>query len=212
MAELQTGVQKHPKVILVQEPYFAKRQTPKAPQGFNIYYSQGTTPRAIILVSRSLTSIGLDHLSTRDTVLVQVTAGQEDFFVCSSYLDITVPHVVYDVDECVDHAHRTKLPIIIGMDSNCHSELWGCPNSNPRGEVLEEFIFNKNLILHNQGNKPTFMGAVGSSIIDLILSSTSLVDKILSWQVLDEDYMSGHKMITFQLQVDNTSPQVFYRD
>ena len=137
MAELQTGVQKHPKVILVQEPYFAKRQTPKAPQGFNIYYSQGTTPRAIILVSRSLTSIGLDHLSTRDTVLVQVTAGQEDFFVCSSYLDITVPHVVYDVDECVDHAHRTKLPIIIGMDSNCHSELWGCPNSNQRGEVLE---------------------------------------------------------------------------
>ena len=57
------------------------------------------------------------------------------------------------------------------MDSNSHSELYGL-ETNTRGEHLEDFIGQYNLKVENQGKTLTFQAAVGSSIIDVTLTSS----------------------------------------
>ena len=71
--------------------------------------------------------------------------------------------------------------IIIGMDSNCYSELYGL-ETNKRCEHLEDFIGQYNLKVENQGKIPTFQAAIGSSIIDVTLTAGISVT-INNWRV-----------------------------
>ena len=43
--------------------------------------------------------------------------------ICSSYQDIIFPETVNNVDKCVDKAKAIGKEIIIGTDSNAHSQL-----------------------------------------------------------------------------------------
>jgi hypothetical protein len=38
------------------------------------------------------------------------------------------------------------------MDSNCHSSLWGSPDTDPRGSWLEMLLFAQGLVVLNVGN------------------------------------------------------------
>ena len=115
----------------------------------------------------------------------------------TSYQDITYPEVVNNIDECAEKAKANKEQIIIGTDSNAHSQLWMSETSNYRGEIFEDFITQSNLLVCNRGNKYTYDCAIGKSIIDITLVTIPLVDRIKDWKVHDEDYLSDHKLITF---------------
>jgi hypothetical protein len=42
--------------------------------------------------------------------------------------------------DSIAFANNKGLKYIIGIDSNAHSTIWGCPRDNPRGKLLEESI------------------------------------------------------------------------
>ena len=89
-------------------------------------------------------------------------------------------------------------------DSNAHSSAWGDKKTDSRGEQLEDLlILDRRLSLLNEGNAPTFVGAQGSSIIDLTLVSPSLLPYINHWGVHDEFLFSDHKLI--QIHLENVS-------
>ena len=132
--------------------------------------------------------------------------NKQIFAVCSSYQDIDVPEVINNIDKFVEHSIALNKDIIIGTDSNAHSQLWMSPSSNPRGEIFEDFISHNNLFVCNIGNKYTYDCAIGKSIIDLSLVSTTMVDRIKDWVVHDEDFLSDHKLITFNLNTNKAQP------
>ena len=73
----------------------------------------------------------------------------------SAYLDITLPGVVPEpLGRLVDHCRREGKQLLIGMDSNSHSTLWGCEDDSARGEVLEGFILTNSLVVGNRGSVP----------------------------------------------------------
>ena len=77
-------------------------------------------------------------------------------------------------------------------------------DDNPRGVELEEFIFEQGLFVQNIGSTPTWrgIGGLGSTIIDITLT-LNCGERVSNWQVLPEQTLSDHKMISFKVDKPN---------
>ena len=78
------------------------------------------------------------------------------------------------------------------MDSNAHSNLWGSPTTNKRGEILENITLHHGLNILNKGSTPTFHSPVGKSVIDVTLSSADMLEYMTNWEVMGESSLSDH--------------------
>jgi hypothetical protein len=86
------------------------------------------------------------------------------------------------------------------MDSNSHSNVWFDKNNDYRGDLINIFIAQNNLILlNNNKNVPTFETSRGNSSIDLTIASIDLTGFVNDWRVLDEESASDHKYINFNI-------------
>ena len=108
----------------------------------------------------------------------------------------------------MDYADEKDCKIVLGLDSNAHSELYGL-ETNARGEILEEFIFNRGLDVENRGNIPTFCTLRGttlaSSCIDITLSRGI---NVVNW-VVDESFNnSDHNTLHFEILLDKEPPKL----
>jgi hypothetical protein len=88
---------------------------------------------------------------------------------------------------------------IIGSDTNSRSCLWNSPETDLRGHTLNEFIQQYQLFVLNSGNKPTFWRQNGQSFIDVTLCSSSLLKHCEQWTVRNEESLSDHCFITYNL-------------
>ena len=88
------------------------------------------------------------------------------------------------------------------MDSNAHSVLYG-PDSNPRGEELENFILEHGLMVENVGMRPTFQAkrktCTIATHIDVTLSR-GLSGVIKNWEVNLDFNGSDHNTILFRME------------
>ncbi len=89
----------------------------------------------------------------------------------------------------------------MGADSNAHSVLWGCEETNRRGEEFEDLILRFNLNVASSGGEYTFSTSRANSIIDITLinplTPSSFFPK--NWRVLAEESFSDHKYLAFEL-------------
>ena len=75
--------------------------------------------------------------------------------ICSGYLDITQPVVQDWLSKVVKYAESKDSELLIGMDTNCHSNLFG-EDTNKRGRDFEDFVIENALAIENVGTVPTF--------------------------------------------------------
>ena len=190
-------------ICLIQEPHFyGFKPSSIDRRSMQVLHGKGTKkhwPRAMIIASKGLKISLIEALTSRDITSINLHNSNEEVIICSAYQDITFPETINNIDKCVEHSQRVNKDIIIGTDSNAHSQLWMSESANSRGEVFEDFITLNNLFVCNVGNKFTYDCVIGKSIIDITLVSTLLVDRIGNWTVHDEDYLSDHKLISFNL-------------
>ena len=212
MVELSKSNDKH-FVCLIQEPHFYGTKPSSIDRRYmQVLHSKGTKklwPRSMIVASKDLKLSLIEALTSRDTTCANLHNLKEEIIICSSYQDITFPEVINNIDKCVEHSKQVNKEIIIGTDSNTHSQLWMSESENIRGEIFEEFMTQNNLFVSNIGNKNTYDCANGKSIIDITIVSMNLVDRVRNWTVQDEDYFSDHKMISFNLEVEKQLPGYF---
>ena len=83
------------------------------------------------------------------------------------------------------------------MDSNAHSTLWA-PDSNRRGDIIDEFIFDYGLRVDNVGTKPTFQARGVATTIDITLSLN--LGPLTDWRVGDVITLSDHNQIEFEIE------------
>ena len=187
-------------LYFIQEPRVRKHRIIGLPKDAQIMYKrvQGTIPRTAVVGSKDL-NLWLDpRFSTPDlTTCVWLTGNKREqrFYVASLYLDINNTSVVFkELEELVSYCNQNNLPLLIALDSNAHSTIWGL-ETNPRGERLEEFIAANNLRVENKGKKPTFVARGSETHIDLTL--TLNMDNVQDWEVEDVDMSSDHCRIKF---------------
>ncbi|GAB1860790.1 Reverse transcriptase [Camponotus japonicus] len=127
-----------------------------------------------------------------------------DFMFITCYISPNVDVNEYEefldeLDDMITEAHDYK--VIVGGDFNAKSTLWGAPRTDTRGDRLERWCSTQDLIILNQGNKPTCIRHQGQSIVDLTWCNSVARPSIVSWDVLDTETLSDHVYIAFEIDV-----------
>lgn len=190
-------------IAFLQEPYIKHgRLVGFGNQGSTVMYCNNCLEpnRAAINLSRDLHAWPLTHIMSRDIAAALVDINGVKFIIASIYMPFdSVDHPTAGVIRLVKYGEENKLNIIICADVNSHHGLWGCNNTNKRGEDLVDFLASTDLHVINRGHQPTFVTATRSEILDITLASTQLVSRIKSWHVDQQDSMSDHKIIQFEI-------------
>ena len=129
-AFLQTAVDSVNYIALLTEPYSYKNKCAVLPASYVAIPRNelAQRPRAAILHHQSLQLVEVKHLTNADCA-VGVVTGSEPFLVASAYLDINLPAVPVWLGEVVGFARAKGYKLVLGMDSNAHSPLFGGPGS-----------------------------------------------------------------------------------
>ena len=72
-----------------------------------------------------------------------------------------------------------------------------------KGEEVEITLLRHNmLVINNPDSSPTFESSRGRSWIDLTICGDLIADQIINWRVNDEESLSFHKIIEFEIKTD----------
>lgn len=131
-----------------------------------------------------------------------------EFALCSCYAsgNRDLDHLEDLLDEISSIIRGNVGKTVIVGDYNAKSPLWGMIKTDARGAIMEEWIAQNDLVVINEGTKPTFQVENYTSILDLTLVTPDLKDQIQNWDVLDEDTLSDHNYISFELKQTNRLP------
>ena len=200
-------------INLLTEPHTTMGKITGMPAGTKIIADKSIQanqlgPRAGIIASRDLTITAMEGWCNRDCAVAITKIHGKQTIVASIYLDITQPVIPDWLEDLISMVDRKKLPVILSMDSNAHSSLFG-PDNNARGDQLEDFILEHGLEVHNRGNIPTFETRRGNvniaTYIDITLSRDLHFD-LDNWRV-DRTYnASDHNTIRFESRRDPPTP------
>ena len=140
----------------------------------------------------------VESLSTPDMAVIHTKIENQETLVVSSYLDISNDEVITkELEEMITLATSKGWAVLIGMDSNCHSVIYGI-ETNSRGEKLEEFLAETGLEVGNVGKEPTYESRGNTKRIDITLTK-GLRSDILDWEVNRGYNASDHNTIKFRI-------------
>ena len=130
-------------IACITEPHTTAGRITGMPSGASIIYHRSErgrpAPRAGLVASRDLKLTAMDNWCNRDCAVAVASLHGRRTLIASIYLDITQPTVPLWLVQLLDMAEAKNMPMIIAMDSNAHSCLYG-PDNNSRGDELEDFI------------------------------------------------------------------------
>lgn len=112
------------------------------------------------------------------------------------------------IRELAESIRKQKGPILVAGDFNSKSPEWGSRVTDKRGEILSYWLAEMDLIVMNEGEKPTFVRNERGSNIDVTLANTAMAQKVVDWIVLDEETHSLHRYLQFQIKQSSESNNV----
>ena len=191
-----------PTIAILQEPYIGNSVGPMGvPGSFGCYYG-GDYPRAAI-VTHKCDLLLCPPYSGRDVTTCQMSLeGGEEVYIVSVYCDGLKKEVPCEVVKLLQENRGANF--LICMDTNAHSSMWGCDETDPRGEMMEDFIVSNNLVVVNKGKSATYIKGGARTIIDVTLASTKVWSKIDNWRVSESLHFSDHKRLSFNLRTEST--------
>ena len=138
-------------------------------------------------------------MEDRDTAACLAKINGRNTLITSVYLDQTNKDVISEkLIDIISYANSHSLPILLGIDTNCHSTFFGL-ETNPRGAILKDFIIEHSLKIENTGTTPTFQSSHYSSCIDVTLSR-DIGNAVTDWVVSEEFNGSDHNTISFKIR------------
>jgi len=208
IALLQDFPSKNGKIIGLQDPSIKTIMKSKL--------RYGRPAAAILVFNTNLEVISLDHLNTRNIAVASIRpVGGKSFVVVSAYFKYKVATSVH-LNELDRVTGTINGDILIGADVNAHSDLWHYSSNNRtamvKGRQVEAFISSRNLVVHNKKSDLFTYSrpGMGSSNIDVTLTSRSLSGSIQNWRVCDNTD-SDHRTLMYNLIVSSRFEPQFSR-
>lgn len=131
------------------------------------------------------------------------TAG--GLLICSCYFSPNRDHHDFTnyLTKIGEHLRQNStLGYVVVGDFNAASTLWGSLTTSQRGEELEMWTAEHDLVFANDGQAPTFRRKDQEAFIDTTISSPAYL--VSEWQVNEEsDSMSDHQYIEFLIETHN---------
>ena len=184
-------------IIGTQEPYVHGGKHARKPLSCTVYTSK-STPRTAIYTSNALNCWYIEALSNADCTVIQTKINNRQTVIASIYLDIKDDTVTPQwLHKLLEYTQTRGTALLLCIDTNCHSSSFG-PETNKRGEKLDEFIATYHLNIENVGSEYTFETSNAHTVIDITLSSRLSVS-VTDWKVDKTNNFSDHNNITFTL-------------
>ncbi len=184
-------------ICLIQEPYLVKGKISYLNEIKCKSFVPCRNARTAILCSKELNVWYSPSLSDRDTTTIILKDKlMGEIVISSMYFDILM-----GLPNMLERLSKETRPLVICADTNAHSVLWGCEESNPRGEMLEEFIIQNDLLIQNVGNNPTYVSRGAETIIDVTFTKNSTDEMIHNWHVDSRTLFSDHRLIQMEITI-----------
>ena len=189
-------------VALVQEPHLGGRGYPVGiPKTLGCHYFATKGECRAAIFTKNCNLLLCPEYSWGDIVVCQLHMnGGREGYVVSVYCDININCVPLQLEKLL--GDKKGCDILISMDANAHSPMWGSMDSNSRGNMVEEFIFLHDLQVCSKGSSPTFVGRGTGTAIDITLCTRNLYDYIGRWKGDLRDHLSDHRWINFWLDLE----------
>lgn len=151
---------------------------------------------AILLRNRN---IKISNIIKRPGLL---TVTCEQFSIHGCYISPNINMEAYEkhIKDLIEVLQTNKKEAIVLGDFNAKATEWGSPTTDRRGQLLTEVICSRNMIIANNGNKPTFVRGESKSYIDITFSTNKIATQITKWEVLDNETLTEHAHIRFEIK------------
>ena len=175
-------------LCLIQEPYKRRNRLVNIPTGATCIPSPQVVEgaRAAVYASEGCKLVELAHLCSRDSAVGLLNISGSRVVVASLYLDVNLVVNQAWIADLFAEADKYGCPILLGMDSNAHSRLFG-PTQNSRGDDLEELIATFSLQVENRCHTPTYRRPGASSCIDVTLTR-DMAGRVMNWRINLKDW------------------------
>ena len=137
---------------------------------YSILHHMGNNKRcrAAIVASKGVELCPLPAYTDEDTVSALTSINGRKTCIVSTYMDrdLLIPEMLHNI---CHFAAVNHYGLLVCTDSNAHSPLWGSPDLNQQGRLVEEdLIYRYGLQLLNVGSEPTYIGhlATTGTIVD----------------------------------------------
>lgn len=175
-------------ILLLTEPYKKTNQK---------NWFEDNTSRAAIVVCNQEMNLRKSESSDKGYVWAETNTAR----IYSCYYSPNDSKETFEaqLEALGESISQSSLKVLITGDFNAKSPLWQETRLDRRGQLVTELLARKDLVVVNQGDKPTFERGESFSIIDLTLADHELARKITGWEVWDKESLSDHNYIYFAL-------------
>lgn len=122
------------------------------------------------------------------------------FYCCYFSPNKTIQEFQDYMDKLGASIAQARVPVVVAGDFNSHARAWGSPADDARGDALLDLAASLDMVVSNQGTAPTFTRGASATHIDLTLVSSSIASRIENWKVLEEESLSLHHYITYEVR------------
>ena len=198
-------------ILLMTEPYTYANHVVGLPNKTKLVFARSKgIPRACIAATPDVVLTTMENWCNEDCAVALTRVGGTQTVIVSLYLDITSGVQPRWLDKLMEMIDQKGYPIIMGIDTNAHSSLWG-PDTNKRGEAFEDFIFQYGLNVENMGTAPTYETRRGNRMIGTHIDVTltrGLHSGVKSWRVCRDYNASDHNTIKFEIESHKSDPEL----
>lgn len=184
---LQTATQMKTDVLLISEQYNSLNK---------VNWYEDESKRAGIVVPE----MGVTAYDTQQTGFVWVELAGVRVYSCYFSPSVDLPVFDEELSNLEDSLETARGEILITGDFNAKSPEWGEHRLDTRGQMVCELLTRWHLKVANNGEKPTFVRNEAESILDLTLTTENMERCIGNWRVLDEESLSDHCYISFEVE------------
>ena len=203
----EKAVSKQIDILLLQEPYQRNGRIEGFGMGTRIIKDDNSVPwAAIAVINPNVSVLKLTHLCNSHFAIAEIRTANDSIYVASAYFQLS--HDIERHLEYLDEVLRKLIgkKILIAIDSNAKSPLWGAKSTDTKGEKLESFIAQWNLsILNDPDGLATVSSEVGEGHPDITIATRSLSKNIDNWIVRDNWTSSDHRVITMKVLQSNNN-------
>ena len=160
------------------------------------------TRAAVYIKGVQYKGILVSHLSTPDVAVVDVTSSNLNFVLISAYLPPNKDYqrALRELENALQNIDTDKK-VLICSDTNSRSSFWKDHDTNDRGRMFEQFLATNEVTVLNTEGVETFKNANGSSVIDLVLANSNLLNNRPEVEVMSETLTSSdHKMLQIKIE------------
>ena len=119
-------------VCLITEPYNFKGKAARLPSNVQIVPEniKEKTSRAIIIASPNCEIVEVSNLCSKDSAVAHCKIDKVNILLCSIYMDINIPVQQEFLNKIMDYADSKNVEMILGIDTNSHSTMYGKDTNN----------------------------------------------------------------------------------